>query len=137
MSPDRTRNVSGFMEAFRAATQETYDPSWRVYEEEIEIILRDRQKSEVPLEPHEVYLSSIEACHPGEGHGSLALDWLTTLADDYEVAILLEPNPFKKGKGLMDEDELIDWYQRHGFQTAEFRLMVYVPDALKGLYSPK
>jgi hypothetical protein len=136
MSPDRTRNVSGFMAAFRAATQETYDPSWRVYEGEVEISLASPETSTVPLEPHEVYLSSIEACHPGEGHGSLALDWLTTLAEDYEVAILLEPEPFKRGKGLMGEDELIDWYQRHGFQQTEFRLMVYVPDALKGLYSP-
>lgn len=133
MSPDRTKNVSGFMAAFRAATVELYDPDWRLYANEVEISLADKENAAVPLEPHEVYLSRIESQNPGEGHGSLALDWLTTLADDYEVAVVLEPQSL----GDMREEDIIAWYKRHGFQSAESPLMVYVPDALKGLYSLK
>lgn len=136
MSPDRTKGVSGFMAAFRAATGALYDPAVRLYGDEVEVTLVDRFSAQIPLEPHEVYLSRIESRYPGEGHGSLALNWLTTLADDYEVAIVLTPEPVGERKN-MSEDDLTAWYERHGFKDTGDRLMVYVPDALKGLYSLK
>ncbi len=49
-----------------------------------------------------------------EGAASEALDFLCNLADELDVTLFLEVEPF--GAGSLDTEQLLEWYRRFGFE---------------------
>lgn len=70
-----------------------------------------------------IWLSSIRTVERDRGHGSIALDWLCSLADKHSVPITGEAKPYDtaiindvKMNGL-DKAQLTAWYERRGFKV--------------------
>ena len=77
-----------------------------------------------------IVLSSIRTFERRKGYGSMALDWLCTLADKHGVAITGTAQPYdsriindgKSGgepkKSILEDAQLKAWYVRHGFKVS-------------------
>jgi len=76
------------------------------------------KKSHVTLQPDTrndaVSIMYIEADKPGQGQGGEMLRRVTEQADATGTRLTLYPDP--RGEGGLDQDELIRFYQRHGFR---------------------
>lgn len=60
-----------------------------------------------------LHLSGIRSMQPGEGAASAALNELGALADEFNVEIELQAEPF--GSKAMTREQLEAWYARHGY----------------------
>tara|TARA_S200002703_G_scaffold96282_1_gene83211 strand:- start:31 stop:1728 length:1698 start_codon:yes stop_codon:yes gene_type:complete len=76
------------------------------------------EKSHVTLQPDvkndAVSIMYIEADKPGQGQGGEMLRRVTEQADATGTRLTLYPDP--RGEGGLDQDELIEFYQRNGFE---------------------
>ena len=65
---------------------------------------------------------------PGEGKGAKMLRALCELADRHGVELELKPLPFGRKPYPMSRDQLLVWYERHGFRGNR-RKMLRIPKA--------
>ena len=76
------------------------------------------EKSHVTLQPDvkndAVSIMYIEADKPGQGQGGEMLRRVTEQADATGTRLTLYPDP--RGEGGLDQDELIEFYKRNGFE---------------------
>jgi RimJ/RimL family protein N-acetyltransferase len=63
----------------------------------------------------QIIIHRLCASHPGEGGGSLMLRALCDLADRHGVELTLKALPFGRKPYPRSRDDLVAWYQRHGF----------------------
>jgi hypothetical protein len=65
-------------------------------------------------------LKTMQSVEPGQGVGDLALKRILRVADEHNVPVQLTASPFGEesvgGIARMDKDQLVQWYQKHGFQ---------------------
>jgi hypothetical protein len=74
-------------------------------------ILDDRR----PLKEHQVELFSLVSLEKGRGYASKAVEALTTLADKYNIGIVVDAAPADYEEGSLTRYELFKFYKRHGF----------------------
>src|SRR5438309_11426029 len=67
--------------------------------------------------PARVHLSNIRAISPGNGDGTRALLWFTSLANKHGVSIIGEAEPTDI-EPLLNKTALKRWYRRHGFKVS-------------------
>ena len=71
-----------------------------------------------------IWLSSIRTVERDRGHGSIALDWLCSLADKHSVPITGEAKPYDTAvindvkRNALDNAQLTAWYERRGFKVS-------------------
>ena len=63
---------------------------------------------------------------PGAGNGAIMLRVLCDLADRHGIELKLRPLPFGRKPYPMKRDQLLAWYQRHGF-AGTHRKMIRPP----------
>lgn len=63
----------------------------------------------------EVRINCVRSLNRGVGYGSLALDWLTKLADKHGVELTGTIEPCGKVRPRFNVNQLKAWYRRHGF----------------------
>lgn len=97
-------SVHNFMEAYRENTMPAAFPKTRIWRMVVGFDLKPHRRS--------VELGRIHAIK--RGYGSAALDWLCGLSDDHGVRLQGFIEPF--AEKWLDQDQLIGWYHRHGFE---------------------
>jgi hypothetical protein len=73
-----------------------------------------------------IRLANIRSIESRKGFGTLALIWLTTLADKHDVSITGTASP--TGAKLMNKTALKKWYERHGFLVSRRGELHYLPN---------
>lgn len=81
----------------------------------IERVWKDIVAFELRLMRDDIYLFSLRSFFEGRGNGTLALEWLCSLADKHEVTLRLSAEAF--GSCRLSTTELVHWYRRRGFST--------------------
>jgi hypothetical protein len=76
-----------------------------------------------------LYLYWVGALRPGRGDGTTGLRWLTDIADQAGVTLVLHADPWGTREG-MSRDVLRTWYERFGFAAKSNRLVPYWPGRL-------
>lgn len=64
-----------------------------------------------------IHLSDITSLDPGKGYSNAAMRLLTRLADKHNVVIELIAKAYRNDR--MDTEQLVQWYQRLGFQPVD------------------
>jgi len=80
----------------------------------VQVVIRSRSRIEV----HRLW-----TLRPGKGNGSTMLRALCDLADRHGIEITLKTLPFGRKPYPMSKEQLTQWYQRHGFETAGRKLV--------------
>jgi hypothetical protein len=65
--------------------------------------------------PHRITIHRLWTRQPGGGHGRFILRALCDLADRHQVELSLKPLPIGRKPYPLSRDQLLAWYQRHGF----------------------
>jgi hypothetical protein len=65
---------------------------------------------------------------PGQGNGAKMLRALCDVADRHGVELELKPLPFGRKPYPMSRDQLLSWYERHGFRGNR-RKMIRLPQS--------
>ena len=60
---------------------------------------------------------------PGAGNGSMMLRTICELADRHGITIKLKALPFGRKPYRLDRDQLVIWYQRHGFEGTRRKML--------------
>jgi len=110
-------SVRGFMAEFRTETSQ-------VAELRDERFWQNSVIFKVTAHRMRVDLNRISSQRHGYGLGSAALDWFCALADKHGVSIVGAVAPF--GSARLDSQQLVDWYQRHGFKVTESATDTYI-----------
>jgi hypothetical protein len=76
-----------------------------------------------------LYLYWVGALRPGRGDGTAGLRWLTEVADEAGVTLVLHADPWGT-RERMPRDVLRTWYERYGFAARSNRLVPYWPGRL-------
>jgi len=64
----------------------------------------------------ELIIHRLWTLQPGQGSGSHILRILCELVDEHGVELRLKTLPFGRKPHPMSRDQLVKWYQRHGFE---------------------
>src|SRR3974377_435549 len=94
-----------------------------------ESVWNDSVVFEIAIFIHAIRLSNIHSLKPREGNGTLALIWLTALADKHDVCITGVAMPTQTKR--MNKTELKAWYKRHGFAVTPSGDIRYTPAGRK------
>ncbi len=101
--------IDEFMAEFNEETTEHPISSLR--------ILGDGPSIEVSSRGGSIWIDYIRAYEKGAGQGNAALKFLIDLADKHGVQMRLYAKAY--GESSMDDQALIDWYERNGFTAAD------------------
>ena len=103
-------NKEAFLQAFEAATQPVAGSA------------KARMLGSVSMEiegihwaDDRVYLADIKSETPGQGSGTGAMQFLTSLADKHNVYVYLDAEPDTAHPHALRRGDLIDFYRKHGF----------------------
>jgi hypothetical protein len=80
----------------------------------------------------EIVIHRLWTLSPCGGNGSMMLRAVCELADRHGIAIKLKPLPFGRKPYPMNRDQLVIWYQRHGFEGT-LRKMIRKPRAIAAM----
>jgi hypothetical protein len=80
----------------------------------------------IPDSDHHITIHRLWTLQPGSGNGAIMLRALCDLADRHGVELKLRPLPFGRKPYAMNRDQLLAWYERHGFQGNR-RKMIRIP----------
>ncbi len=104
-----------FMEAFSEGT-DSLDEISRVWDGAVLLSVTDWiSDPSIELKSDEVYLNKIETDIPGHGDGGAALDWLTSLADEFLIAIKLHSET--QDTDIITQTFLNNFYRNRGFHS--------------------
>jgi len=83
----------------------------------------------------EIVVHRIWTLNPGAGNGSTMLRTLCELADRHGITIKLKAVPFGRKPYRLGRDQLMIWYQRHGFEGTH-RKMIRRPRSISAIAAP-
>jgi hypothetical protein len=66
--------------------------------------------------PRQVIIHRLWTAQAGQGSGSMMLRTLCELADRHHVELTLKPLPFGRKPYPMSREQLLQWYQKFGFE---------------------
>jgi hypothetical protein len=64
----------------------------------------------------ELIIHRLWTLEPGQGNGAHMLRILCNLADQHQVELTLKTIPFGRKPHPLPREQLVAWYQRHGFE---------------------
>ncbi len=76
-----------------------------------EILINEVKVNVTHYDDKTIWLKSIEAITPKQGHGTAVLQQIIQIADRFNVSIYLDPMPFNG----MPNQKLVQWYKANGF----------------------
>jgi hypothetical protein len=76
--------------------------------------------------PQSVTIHRLWTLQPGQGNGTRVLNKVCELADFYSVELKLKTLPFGRKPYRMSPEQLLAWYERHGFKGTR-RKMIRTP----------
>lgn len=101
------------MEAFEAATRPAEKANERILNDTVLLQVDDNPDTGMPIADNEVYLMTFEAIEIKKGHGTQAMKFLTALASEHGIDIVLH------AAGTNDKSpsdwKLVQFYKQHGF----------------------
>jgi hypothetical protein len=77
----------------------------------------------IPGSDRQLTIHRLWTLQPGAGNGTTMLRAICALADRLGVEIILKPLPFGRKPYRLDRDQLLAWYQRHGFSGTRRKLV--------------
>lgn len=72
---------------------------------------------------NEATIHRIWSLESRRGHGSAMLRWVCEIADRHGIVLKLRALPFGKEPYSMSRAQLLDWYERHGFEEKRQKLV--------------
>ena len=109
------------------------------------VFFKDLDFSNVTIEdsrevPGAINIQLLHAAKKGKGSGSEIMNRITQLADDTSKVLTLYPSPYPAGEGGLGLEDLVEFYQRKGFQFQDpdpdrpdlDRLMIRYPRKAEG-----
>lgn len=81
-----------------------------------------------------IHLSDITSLEPGKGHAGRAMSLIKKLADKHNVQVELIAKAYRDDR--MDTEQLIQWYQRLGFQLMDNPDEIGLDDGIEMRYYP-
>ena len=80
----------------------------------------------IPEYQNQVLIHRLWTLEPRRGNGSAILNDLCEMADRHRIVLKLKALPLGAKPYPFSRDQLVDWYQRHGFEGRR-RRMVRMP----------
>jgi hypothetical protein len=73
--------------------------------------------------PRRLLIHRLWTLRPGKGNGSALLRIVCETADRHEVELALKALPFGKKPYANSQDQLVTWYERHGFKGTHKKMI--------------
>jgi hypothetical protein len=80
----------------------------------------------IPQSDHQIMIHRLWTLEREAGNGAAMLDALCKIADQHRVILKLKPLPFGRKPYPLDREQLLAWYERHGF-VGNRRSMIRAP----------
>ena len=134
---NKANPANDFMVAYEAFTEpHPWERGWRVWPNGIYTHL---EKTAPWVLKDAINLRAIVSSDERRaGEASRVLRHITRLADRYQVKVTLSAKPFTGITDKLDQDDLVAWYKRHGWQRRRgrtFNHLIRVPDLFGDLFA--
>lgn len=119
-----------FLKEFHAVTQPAEHPekpAARLFDGKVILEILDNRR---PLQKHQVEITTIKSLRKGEGHAGKAMQFFTTLADKYNIGVVVYAAPSDREEGSLSRHQLFKFYKSHGFSGISSCPEMYRPSSM-------